>query len=459
MRKRYDALRLKSSALIFGRSLLPVTRGGISIGGGRVIPEIKFTLPPMDISAETMEEIKVVYNEIIEGVCRRAVDLHQNEIVVEFELLPDMTVHPDWGASITALLHERLTEFRDTDGLKSLLRVTPVDIRESQKPPKRREGRDVDTLFETFHKCARAGGDLLSIESIGGKEVTDQAIMAADLRGIIFGTGILGCADMEFLWDRICSIARETSTIPAGDTACGIGNTAMILADQGYVPRVFAAVVRAVTAVRSLVAYECGAVGPGKDCGYENVYLKAITGFPMSLEGKSAACAHFSVVGNIAGAYADLWSNESVQHIKLLSGMAPVVSMEQLIYDCRLFNASSKKGLATEFRDLLVDSDASLDPQAFILKPDVVHELAGTIVAGDDYTRSVQTARRAVQLMQNGVRKGELTLIDREQGWLDRMHKELESLPVSADQFVVEETERWKDSVDFSQYGLANAGQ
>lgn len=458
MRKRYDSLRMKSSGLIFGKSPLPVTRGGIIIGGGKVIPEIKFTLPPMDISAETMEEIKVLYGEIIEGVCRRAVDLHQNEIIVEFELLPEMTVHPDWGASITALLHDRLVKVRETDGLKSLLRVTPVDIRESRKPPRRREGRDVDTLFESFHSCAIAGADLLSIESIGGKEVTDQAIMAADLRGIIFGMGILGCVDMEFLWDRICSIARETSTIPAGDTACGIGNTAMILADQGYIPRVFAAVVRAVTAVRSLVAYECGAVGPGKDCGYENVFLKAITGYPMSLEGKSAACAHFSNVGNIAGAYADLWSNESVQHIKLLSGMAPVVSMEQLIYDCRLFNASTKKGVAQELRDLLVDSDASLDPQAFILKPDVVLELAGAIVGGDDYTRSVRTARKAVELLEQGTLQGGLTLIDREKSWLERMHKELDAMPIAVDQFVAEEKERWKGTIDCSQYGLASEG-
>jgi methanol--5-hydroxybenzimidazolylcobamide Co-methyltransferase len=29
--------------------------------------------------------------------------------------------------------------------------------------------------------------------------------------------------------------------------------------------------VRAVTAVRALAAYECAAVGPGKDCGYENL--------------------------------------------------------------------------------------------------------------------------------------------------------------------------------------------
>jgi len=57
----------------------------------------------------------------------------------------------------------------------------------------------------------------------------------------------------------------------------------LVLAEQQMIPRVFAAVVRAVSAVRSLVAYECGAVGPGRDCGYENPFLKPIF---YSLEGR-----------------------------------------------------------------------------------------------------------------------------------------------------------------------------
>ena len=96
--------------------------------------------------------------------------------------------------------------------------------------------------------------------------------------------------------------------------------------------------VRAVSAVRSLAAYECGAVGPGKDCGYENPILKAITGFPMAMEGKTSACAHLSPVGNVAAAACDTWSNESVQNVRLLGGMAPTCYVEQLIYDCRLMN-------------------------------------------------------------------------------------------------------------------------
>ncbi len=130
---------------------------------------------------------------------------------------------------------------------------------------------------------------------------------------------------------------------PGGDSACGFANTAMQLAHQKMLPEVLAAVVRAMSAVRSLVAFENGAVGPSKDCAYEGPVIKAITGYPISMEGKSATCAHFSPLGNIASAMCDLWSNESVQNVRLLSGNAPEAYAELLAYDCRLMNVATAK--------------------------------------------------------------------------------------------------------------------
>ena len=89
---------------------------------------------------------------------------------------------------------------------------------------------------------------------------------------------------MHKLWTRITEIAGSTGSIPSGDTACGFANTAMVLADRGFIPKVFSAVIRVVSSVRSLAAVEAGAVGPHKDCGYEGVYVKAITGIPISME-------------------------------------------------------------------------------------------------------------------------------------------------------------------------------
>src|SRR5262249_10191081 len=132
----------------------------------------------------------------------------------------------------------------------------------------------------------------------------------------------------------------------------------------------------------TLVGYECGAVGPGKDCGYENPILKAITGFPMAMEGKTSACAHLSPLGNIAAATCDTWSNESVQNIKLLGGMAPTCYVEQLIYDCRVMTQALAQGrdAALLYRQWLVNSDAALDPQAYVLTPESAIAIAQAIV-------------------------------------------------------------------------------
>ena len=68
--------------------------------------------------------------------------------------------------------------------------------------------------------------------------------------------------------------------------------------------------------------------------------MKIIAGVPIAMEGKSAACAHSSPLGNIASAVCDFWTNESVQNVRLLGGQAPDVFTEMLIYDCRLMNTA-----------------------------------------------------------------------------------------------------------------------
>jgi methanol--5-hydroxybenzimidazolylcobamide Co-methyltransferase len=296
-------------------------------------------------------------------------------------------------------------------------------------------------MLQLFEQSAAAGAELLSIESVGGKELHDDALVNGDLRAVLFSLCVMGVRDMEFLWRHIVDIARRHGVHAAGDTACGFGNTAMVLAERHMIPKVFAAVVRAISAVRSLVAYECGAVGPGKDCGYENPVLKAITGFPMSMEGKTAACAHLSPMGNLAAATADLWSNESVQNIKLLGAMAPVCYMEQLAYDCRLMNEAAKdgpQGRATLI-DWMVRSDAGLDPQAFILAPDSCISLARAIVAQDShYAAGIAAARTAVQILRDAQASGRLKIDPKELSWLDRMDDELDDLPDSEDAFIGE---------------------
>ena len=438
---RYTSLAINNPAdLRFGVAPKPlVTRHGMTIGGGTVYPELNFTLPPMYVNQETMPEVRRQYREIITGALQRAVELDSHGLVVEFETLPPMTENPAWGIELARILLEAMEQAHAKHGLRSVLRMTPNDTREMERPPVMRSGQLWERMLETFEGSAAAGAELLSIESVGGKEVNDEALTMGDISAVIFALCVMGTRDMRFLWTELNKIAKRHGVHCAGDTACGFGNTAMVLAEQKMIPRVFAAVVRAVTAVRTLVGYECGCVGPGKDCGYENPILKAITGVPMAMEGKTAACAHFSPLGNIAAATCDTWSNESVQNVKLLAGMAPTCYVEQLIYDCRLMNLALADGrdAALLYRKWMVASDAALDPQAFVLTPENVVTIARAIVAApDDYQAGKAAALTAIRLLREGLADGRVRIIPRELPWLDTMQDAVESLPAKESDFI-----------------------
>lgn len=430
----YRELRIADAdALIFGRSPHPLRlKNGLAIGAGTVYPEINFTLPDIAISAETMPEVHKQYAQMIAGVCKRAAELQAPGLVVEFELLPELTLTPEWGAEITALLRAALDQYAAQEGLVSALRVTPNDIREFARPPWLRSGEYWEKMVRCFELCAAAGADLLSIESTGGKEVHDEALLYGDLPAVVFALGVLASRDMAHLWDMIVGVAQRHGAVAAGDTACGFGNTAMMLAEKRYLPRVWAALVRVLTVPRSLVAFERGALGPSKDCAYEGPYLKAITGYPIALEGAEAACAHLSPLGNIAKATADLWSNESVQNVKLLGEIAPTVSLEQLVYATRLMNVAAGEGpdAARTLRDWFVASDAARDPQAWVLRPDVVVALAGEIVQETSaYARTRRAALSTLARLRQAHQAGEFALAPKEVSWLDRLSRQADELP------------------------------
>lgn len=425
---------------LYARAKYPVAlKNGLVIGGGTLYPEINFTLPPMSIEDGTMPEVLRQYSEIIMGVCERARDLYAPGFVAEIETLPPMTFHPEWGEQVCKIVVDITKEYAEKFGVRSAVRITPNDIREGSGLVHMWHGSHWDQMLETFERCALTGADFLAIESVGGKETHDEAVLCCDLPKSIFALSILGCMDMRRLWTEIVKISERTGTIASGDTACGFANTAMVLADRRYIPKVFAATVRVVSAVRSLAAIERGAKGPHKDCGYEGVYIKAITGTPIAMEGRTSACAHLSPVGNVAMCVADLWSNESVQNIKLLGGMAPTVAFEQLVYDCRLMNAASARGEAAArlLRDLHADSDSFLDPQAYVLRPDVVLEIAKGIVAQrGDYARAKKAAALALEAMEKAHAEGRLQLDEKELQWLDRLTGEVEDMPQSEKEFI-----------------------
>jgi len=446
----------ETSQLLFGRSLKPVSCGfGLTLGNGEVFPELNFTLPTMVLDARNLSAVFAHYEEIGLMLERAAARLKLPGLVAEFELLPPMTEHPAWGAEITRILSQHLQKLHAECGIPCALRVTPTDIRDVTKPPELRSGIPLERVLQSFEQCASSGAHIMSIESVGGKEVHDEALLYGDIDGIIFALGVLAPRDMVFLWDRIVAICRRDGLVAGGDSACGFANTAMQLSAQGMLPEVLSAVVRAASALRSLVAFECGAVGPSKDCAYEGPVIKAVTGAPISMEGKSASCAHFSPVGNIAAAMCDLWSNESVQNVRLLSGSAPEAYLELLAYDCRLFNVALKLGSASHYQQLLVNSDAHLSPQAYVLTPISTIRIAKAIVGqSNHYLMTLAAAREAVVLLESAAKAKELDLNSREADWLSRIAESLGALPSEEGQMIALMDERYGHLYDRGSYGL-----
>jgi methanol---5-hydroxybenzimidazolylcobamide Co-methyltransferase len=457
MTRTFETLAItRPEDLRFGIAPHPVSCGyGMHIGAGAVYPELNFTLPVMSIEEATWQEVRTHYQELGAMIVRASKRLRLPGLVVEFELLPPMTEKPAWGAEITKILTDALQQAHDEYQLPCALRVTPTDVRDRQRPPLLRTGEEWDILCESFERCAEAGAHILSIESVGGKEVHDEALMYGDVRGAIFALGVLAPRDMEWLWRKIVEVSDRFHVVPGADSACGFANTAMQLASQGMLPEVLATVIRAASAVRSLVAYQCGAIGPSKDCAYEGPVLKAITGTPIAMEGKSASCAHFSPVGNVAAAMCDLWSNESVQNVRLLSGSAPEAFLELLAYDCRLFNEAIRQDMVLGYRKMLVDSDVRLSPQALILSPDSTLEIASAIVAHrEPYAQTVAAARAAVGIITRALATRALTLPGRELSWLEKINSALDELPDKEESLLAEMADTYAHRFSPSSYGL-----
>jgi methanol--5-hydroxybenzimidazolylcobamide Co-methyltransferase len=281
--------------------------------------------------------------------------------------------------------------------------------------------------------------------------------MYGDFSGIVFALSVLAPRDMSWLWGQIGKIcAAHPGTISGADSACGLANAAMQLAHQKMLPEVLAAVVRAMSAVRSLAAFEQGAQGPWKDCAYEGPVIKAITGCPISMEGKSASCAHFSPLGNIAAAMCDLWSNESVQNVRLLFGNAAKPYTELLAYDCRLMNtAAATAGGALQMRNWMTASDEWLSPQAAVLSPDANIRIAGAIVAADTpYRRVIAAGRAAVEVLKDGVAQQKLHLSRKEQQWLTRIDDALDAFPAKEETLIVELESQYGGLYEKKSYGL-----
>ncbi|AEG13701.1 methanol:cobalamin methyltransferase, subunit B [Desulfofundulus kuznetsovii DSM 6115] len=436
---RYTSMAYQSAdEMVFGTAKYPVKYGrDFEVGGGLVYPEL---VPhPRPGSEETKKSLVREYEKMVNDVLERCVQLGFPGIQVELEHVYQMTRNPDWGGEIAAATKRLMDDYYQKYGLKSAIRATIADYRK----PDEENMRDSDALkniLATFEASAAAGADNLSIESMGGKEITDYAIVRQDIRGVLFGIGVLGSRDVEFLWKKIVEIANKYGVTPGGDTDCSQANVAMFMAG-GYldksVPHTFAAICRAIAAARTLVAYEQGAKGPTKDCGYEDPIIKAIAGIPISMEGKTCACAHSDLLGNLVAAVCDLWSNEAVEYHDMFGGTTAAVFTEILGYDVALMNTAIKMGKAKDLRDMMINSDKYRDTHGFILSPDNAYEIGKAIVSNAEsyYSRARAAAIKAAELMRGD---SKLLLSDFEKEVLESTYKALLSLPDKEEDFIAE---------------------
>lgn len=438
---------LNPEELVFGLSKHPLEYGfGVRIGRGEVVPEIKYA--PRPGTESSIERLKSEYMNITNEVLDRAVNLGLPSIQLETEYVAQMTYKPEWGEEILRVQRDILEHYHDEYGIRCALRATVGDVRTAENGL--RTGEYYSNVIESFEKAAKQA-HLISIESIGGKEVFNHALIRSDVKGVVFAVSVLASLDMQFLWKEISDIAQRAGIIAAGDSDCAHSNTAMQLAGGMLgkeLPHSMAAFVRAIGAARSLVAYEQGAVGPGKDCGFENVIIKAITGYPMSFEGKSSACADSTLMGNIAGAACDLWSNESVQQGELFGGTTPQVFTEILGYDCALFNSAIKMGRQKALRDILVASDKYRDPQSLVLAPDSACSIGDAVVEGrgDFYSRGLGAGKRALQIVNEAFKNGSLKLPTLESKFLGSLTHDVDNMPTEEGDFIEKMTKDFADA-------------
>ncbi|MEI6795335.1 MAG: methanol--corrinoid protein co-methyltransferase MtaB [Methanomassiliicoccales archaeon] len=464
--KRYTKMEYKSPEdMVFGEAKYPLTYGlGQKIGAGTVVPEINFAPRPgseKSVASLTREYVDYITKDILD----RAVTLGFPAVQLENEWIHQMGNDPEkFAKPVVAGQKALMQKYHDEYGIALSIRHTIADPRLCEKGM--RPGLDKthsypEKVIESAEVAAANGCDVLSIESMGGKELSDYAILHQDIRGWLFGIGYVGSIDMEWLWPQLVDVCKKNKIIAGGDTNCAGANTSMFMAG-GYldkdIPRTFAAVTRAIASARTLVAYECGATGPDKDCGYEGPILKAISGKPAAQEGKGAQDSHADLMGNLMAQVCDLWSNESVEYHAEFGGSSVACWLGVIGYEAALMNTAKQMKQDKILRDIYASSDSYRSPEGFILRYDNAFKIGQAIVAeGDDiYLRSRAAGMKAAELIAEANAKGQMKLNKHEKDMLNKILVDLKALPDETSKFEEQCLKAYKDVPAWNpkNYGL-----
>lgn len=433
----------KADDMLFGRAKKPVSYGlGIKVGAGRVIPEINYA--PRAGTEKSIERITKEYVDYIsKDAITRALTLGFPDLQLETEWVSQMGTVPGMAASVVSGQKAITEKYHKEYGINLAVRHTIPDQREAEHGL--REGMDKkfgypEKFIECCENACENGADVLSVESVGGKEFADYAVTHGDITAFLFGVGYLGSIDMEHIWTEMVSIAKKNKVIPGGDTNCSGANVSMFMAGgllDNDVQRTFSAVTRAISAARTMVAIEAGATGPDKDCGYEGPIIKSITGTPTAQEGKNCQCAHADLQGNLMAQCCDLWSNESVEYHPEFGGSSVQCWLGSLGYETSLMNTAIATGQGKVLRDLYMTTDRTRGPEGYILAYDNAWQIGKAIAENGDnyYLRAKAAGITAAKIIRVGYDKKELILTKKQLDVLDKIVVELEALPDDEDKF------------------------
>jgi hypothetical protein len=176
--------------MVFGEAKYPLSYGlGLKVGAGFVSPEINFA--PRPGAEKTPESLTKEYVDYITtDIMNRAVTLGFPSLQLENEWIHQMGNNPQkFAKPVVAGQKAVMRKFHEEYGIACAIRHTVADPRLAEFGYEARHGQGPQLpreIIDSFEVAAENGADVLSIESMGGKEVADYAIVRQDIRGWLF---------------------------------------------------------------------------------------------------------------------------------------------------------------------------------------------------------------------------------------------------------------------------------
>ena len=462
---KYTGMAYKSADdMVMGTALHPVSEGfGLKIGAGQVVPEINYA-PRPGTEKDPAKLRKEYVDYITPVILNRSVTLGFPDVQLETEWVSQMG-NPKMSTPVVEGQKEICEKFHEEYGVNCAVRHTIPDQREAEEGLRTGMGGShayPEALFKAAEIACENGADVLSCETMGGKELADYAVTNGDITAFLFGVGYLGSLDMTYVWQEFSEIAKKNKAVAGGDTNCSGANVSMFMAGgflDNDVQKTFSAVTRCISAARTLAAWESGAVGPDKDCGYEGIICKAIAGKPTAQEGKNCQCAHCDLQGNLIAQACDLWSNESVEYHPEFGGTSVQCWLGSLGYEVALMNTAIQTHQEKTLRDLYCITDMTRSPESYILAYNNAYEIGKVIAENGDsyYLRSKAAAEKAIEIIESGYNSKTLQLTKKQYDVLEDCKKKIVALPTEEDAFVeqcVKEFTGVVPNFNMKNYGL-----